>query len=243
MPPASAPLASGSTRSRRRASTRLRLRGVVWSFPAGKRLLTGCAPVQFKDLDIAKLGGPDSPVVREFVIVPKRPTLTIELVSQTGNAFLNGLEIFTTQAPADKPAPGTRSVAPAAPTAPAPVAADAPAPAPAPGPTPGAPLQFTVPEGAVACVPQGTLMGPAGVLDVAPVSVAFGEIDPNDIQVCSVLCCAVLCCAVPCSLPYRISFELRMRGRKRRLLAYCGWHRGTSQVSEVRAVRARAGQL
>lgn len=137
--------------------------------------------MQFKGLDIAKIGGPDRPVVREFVVVPKRPKLTIELVSKSGNAFLNGLEIYSTRPPANVAAPDTRSVAPAAP---APVAADvaAPAPSAAPGPAPDAPLQFTVPEGAVACVPQGTLKAPAGVLNVAPASVTFGEIDPNDVQ-------------------------------------------------------------
>lgn len=64
----------------------------------------------------------------------------------------------------------------------APAPSEAVAPVPAAAGTSTVPVQFTVPQGQVACVQPGKLMRIEGAINVDPPSVGFGEIAPGDLQ-------------------------------------------------------------
>lgn len=78
--------------------------------------------------------------------------------------------------PTEAAAPGVAATDPAAVVeAPGPALADA-------SGTSTVPVDFTVPQGQVACVAPGKLMQVQGAINVDPPSVGFGEVDPEEWQ-------------------------------------------------------------
>eukprot|EP00892_Ulva_mutabilis_P000625 jgi/Ulvmu1/10563/UM065_0017.1 len=151
---------------------------------------------QYTDVDLAAEGGYLKPIQKEFTVTPTRPNMIIELKPKVQHPILNGIEIYSRETELEveeenevSPPLGpveaveTPGTAPAvAPVAGAP-AADAPVPAAAPtAGTSMVPVQFTVPQGNVACVVPGKLMRIHGAINVDPPSVGFGEVDPAEWQ-------------------------------------------------------------